>query len=115
MMWVLCDMQCINLKREILGIHFSYNKKFDCENNSEGHIASIKNISKSWKMRDLSIEGKITFKTLAISKIAHRDLITSVPSFIIKELNTIKKLYLAKKKSQNKKLYLMKYLRITWS
>ena len=98
MLWVLCGMQCINLKKEILGIHFSYNKKFDCENNSEGHIASIKNVSKSWKMRDLSIEGKITFKTLAISKIAHRDLITSVLAFIMKELNTIKKTLFGKKK-----------------
>ena len=92
MLWVLCGMQCINLKKEILGIHFSYNKKFDCENNSEGHIASIKNVSKSWKMRDLSIEGKITFK------IAYRDLINSVPAFIIKELNTIKKTLFGKKK-----------------
>ena len=109
MLWVLCGMQCINLKKEILGIHFSYNKKFDCKNNSEGHLASIKNVSKSWKMRDLSIEGKIT------SKIAHRDLITSAPAFIIKELNTIKKNFIWQKKSQNKKLYLMKYLGIIWS
>ena len=42
------------------------------------------NVLKLWKMRDLSIEGKIaTFKRLSTSKIAHLGLITSVPAFII--------------------------------
>ena len=57
-------------------------------------------------MIDLSIEGKITiFKILVISKILHLGLITSAPAFIIRQLNTIKKNYAAKKKTRNKTLY----------
>ena len=61
-------------------------------------------------MRDLSIEGKITiFKILAILKIVHLGLITSVPVFITESLNiTIKKI-------QNETLYFTKFLRIRWS
>ena len=54
-------------------------------------------------MRDLSIEGKITiYKTLTVSKMICLDLITSVPAFIIRQLNIIKNLYLVRKKTQNK-------------
>ena len=64
-------------------------------------------------MRDLSIEGKITiYKTLTVSKMIRLGLITSVPAFIIRQLNIIKNLYLIRKKIQNKTLYSTKYLRI---
>ena len=64
-------------------------------------------------MRDLSIEGKITiYKTLTVSKMIRLGLITSVPAFIIRQLNIIKNLYLIRKKIQNKTLYFTKYLRI---
>ena len=67
-------------------------------------------------MRDLSIQGKTTtFKTLAILKILHLGLITSVPAIVINQLNMITKNLFGKEKNQNKKLYLKKYLRITWS
>ena len=43
-------------------------------------------------MRALSVESKITiFKTLAISKIVHLGLITSVPAFVIVEPNIMKR------------------------
>ena len=64
-------------------------------------------------MRDLSIEGKITiYKTLTVSKMIRLGSITSVPAFIIRQLNIIKNLYLIRKKIQNKTLYFTKYLRI---
>ena len=55
-------------------------------------------------MRDLSIEGKITiFKILAILKIVHLGLITSVPVFITESLNiTIKKNFWYLKKYKTK-------------
>ena len=112
----LCGMQCINLKKRslnVLGIHFSYNKKLEQEENFECHILKIENVLKLWKMRDLSIEGKIRiFKSLAISKILHLGLITSVPPFTIEQLNIIKKLSW---KTQNEMLYFTNYLRISWS
>ena len=101
----LCGMQWINLKKRslnVLGIHFSYNKKLEQEENFEYHILKIENVLKLWKMRDLSIEGKIrTFKSLE-----------SVPPFTIEQLNIIKKLSW---KSQNEILYFTNYLRISWS
>ena len=43
-------------------------------------------------MRNLTIEGKVlVFKSLAISKIVHLSLITTVPHAIINQLNNIKK------------------------
>ena len=54
----LCGMQCINLKKEslkILGIHFSYNKKLEQDEKIECLIVKVENVSKLWKMRDLSI------------------------------------------------------------
>ena len=48
---------------KILGIYFSYNKKIEQE---------IQNILKLWKLRNLTIEGRIVvFKSLAISKLIH--------------------------------------------
>ena len=50
-------------------------------------------------MRDLSIERKITiFKTLADSKKVYLGLVTSVPAFIIEQLNIIKKTLFGKEK-----------------
>ena len=52
-------------------------------------------------MRELSFEGKnITFKSLDVSKIIHLGLIFSLLTVIIKQLNLIKKIYLARKKKQ---------------
>ena len=49
-------------------------------------------LCKLWRMRNLTVEGKITiFKALAISKIIHLSLITNVPTQIINELNKIQK------------------------
>ena len=89
----LCGMKNIDLNNEtvkILGIHFSYNKKLEQEENFISHITKIENILKIWRMRKLTIEGKITvFKSLAISKIIHLALITSVHSSTVKQLNKI--------------------------
>ena len=91
----LCGMQCINLNEEtvtILGIHFSYNKKLEEEKNFNNHIATIQNVLRACRMRDLTIEGKIViFKSLAISKIVHLALIKTVPIFAVQQLNIIKK------------------------
>ena len=57
-------------------------------------------------MRALSVESKITiFKTLAISKIVHLGLITSVPAFVIVEPNIMKRNICQGKKKQNIALY----------
>ena len=76
-------MQCIIINEEtvkILGINFSHNKKLEEEKSFNNHIAKIENVLRVWRMRDLTIEGKIViFKSLAISKIVHLALIKTVP------------------------------------
>ena len=90
---LLCGMVCIDLTKEtikILGIHYSYNKHIQVEKNFYDHVKAIETVLKVWRMRNLTLQGKITiFKTLAISKIVHLALVLSVPSSVIKELNKI--------------------------
>ena len=54
-------------------------------------IKKIENVLKIWRIRNLTVQGKITiFKTLAISKVIHLALVTNVPQ-VIDQLNTIQK------------------------
>ena len=62
-------------------------------------VKNISNVIKLWRMRHLSLEGKITiFKSLALSKIVFLALLTIIPKSIIKELNEIQKMFLWSKK-----------------
>ena len=83
----LCGMECIDLTSDvikILGIYFSYNKKLLQEKNFFNHIVKIQNILKLWKLRNLSIEGRIVvFKSSAISKLTHLALVTEIPTSTI--------------------------------
>ena len=99
---ILCNMQCINLNEEnvkILGIHFTYSRKLEEEENVNNNIAKTENVLRVWGMRDVTIEGEIViFKSLAVSKIVHLAL---TKLYIIQNLNTMKKeLYLARKKQK---------------
>ena len=56
----LCGMKSVNLKYDfikILGVCYSYNKEVENEKNFMNHIKQIQNILKTWRMRDLSLEG----------------------------------------------------------
>ena len=70
---VACGMKCIDLCKDtirITGVHFSYNKTKEDEENFLEIISKVQNVLKIWRMRSLTLEGKIiVFKTLAISKI----------------------------------------------
>ena len=80
---------------EILGIYFSYNKKLENEKNFLDHITKLQKVINIWKMRNLSLLGKITiFKTLALSKIIHLALVTNVPTATIELLSKIQKGFL---------------------
>ena len=47
---------------------------------------------KLWRARNLSLEGEITvFKSLALSKITHLDLVKTIPFSIIDQLNKTQK------------------------
>ena len=74
----------------MLGIQFSYNKKLETEENFIRRVGKIAKVLKLWRMRNLTVEGKITvFKTLGISKIVHLSI--NVPTEIINKLNKTQK------------------------
>ena len=103
----LCGMKTLDLVNEsikILGIHISYNKSHQNDLNFCETVKNMCNVLNLWKMRHLTIEGKITvFKSLAISKIVYLSLLTSVPKCITDELKIIQKSFLwGKKKPKNK-------------
>ena len=63
----LCGVECVNLLTntiKILGIYFSCNKKLD-EMNFLDQITKLLKVINIWKMRNLSLLGKLAiFKTL---------------------------------------------------
>ena len=63
---------CVNLKNntiKVLGIHFSYNKRLENDENYRRYIIKIKKLLKLRRIGQLTFEGKtLIFKTLTISK-----------------------------------------------
>ena len=58
-------------------------------------ISNIQGVLKLWRMRQLTIEGRIViFKTLAISKIVYLALLTNTTNIIIDELEKIQKKFI---------------------
>ena len=69
----VCGIQCVGLVSDtikILETHFSYNEKLKVERNFCLIIANIQRVLKLWKLRNITLEGKILiFKTFALSKV----------------------------------------------
>ena len=65
-------MKSLDLTKEsikILGLHISYNRKLHDDINFSMTIKNVCNVMKLWRMRHLSLEGKITiFKSLALTE-----------------------------------------------
>ena len=85
----------INLRNEvikILGTYFWYNKMITEESNFLKVVSNGQNVLKLWWLRNLTLEERIVvFRSLAISKIIFQALIGTVPSHIIKALETIQR------------------------
>ena len=80
---------------KIIGISFSYNKAIQNELNFRTTISKIQAVLKLWRMRRLSLEGKIKeFKSLAISKIVYLSFLRNVPNNIVEKLIKIWKNFL---------------------
>ena len=91
----LCGFRNVNLKEDsirVLGVHFSYNKNICLQRNFIEVIKKMENVLNLWKMRNLTLSGKITiFKTLAISKIVYISYLSHVPTDIINILEILHK------------------------
>ena len=94
----LCGMRSVNLSTEavkILGIYYSYNENVMKENNYLELIKNVESIVNIWKMRKLTLIGKITiFKTLVLSKVVFLSFLTNVPNVIIRQLENIQNMFL---------------------
>ena len=94
---------------KILGIYLSCNKKLEQEKNVLNHIVKIQNILKLWKLRNVTIKGRIVvFKSLAISKLIHLALVTEIPTTTINLLTKIQMEFIWKGKNpkiKNSTLY----------
>ena len=89
----LCGMKCINLNTDsikILGVHYSYNKEIIKTKNFLTVIEDMENVISVWRMRNLTLLGKITIlKTLVMSKIVFISFLSEVPKLIIDALTKI--------------------------
>ena len=92
----VCSMQTVDLTKDaikILGIYFLYNINLMNQKNYCKGITSIHGTL--WRMRNLSIEGKIAgFKMLAISKPFYLALLTVIPNHITEEIAKIQKSFI---------------------
>ena len=69
---------------KILGMHFSYNVTLHEERNFLETGKKMEKILQIWRMRGLTLQGKITvFKTLVISKLVYCSYLSYVPKSII--------------------------------
>ena len=79
-------MTCFDLVSnivKILGIYYSYNDMLKTHENFKSHILKMEKILQIWRIRDLSIAGKVTvFKSLIIWNIVHLALVKTVPNSI---------------------------------
>ena len=80
---------------KILRIHFFSNKKLKEEKKIFKTVTDIQQVLKIWKIRNLTLEGEIViFKTIAILNIVFQSLITTVPEYVVNELEKIQKAFL---------------------
>ena len=94
----VCGIKCVDLTNEtikILGIHYSYNKKLQCEQNFLRTIVNMENVLKLSRFRNLTLEGKTTiFKTLVISKIVFLLHVMTISTEIINSIEKMQKEFL---------------------
>ena len=70
--------------------HERVKKPLQNEMNYVKAIIGIKSVLKLWRMRNLTLEGKIIiFKNLALSKITYLALLIIFPKYIINEIERI--------------------------
>ena len=97
-MWIgslrSCEDQPLGVKWQtcvkFLGIHITYDIKLSVEKNFKQRLKKIKNVINLWKVRGLSIHGKVTIiKAFLLSKMIYPSSVLTTPPEIIKEFNTL--------------------------
>ena len=97
-MWIgslkSCEDQPLGVKWQtcvkFLGIHITYDIKLSVEKNFKQRLKKIKNVINLWKVRGLSIHGKVTIiKAFLLLKMIYPSSVLTTPPEIIKEFNTL--------------------------
>ena len=97
-MWIgslkSCEDQPLGVKWQtcvkFLGIHITCDIKLSVEKNFKQRLKKIKNMINLWKVRGLSIHGKLTIiKAFLFSKMIYPSSVLTTPPEIIKEFNTL--------------------------
>jgi hypothetical protein len=75
---------------KVLGVYFSYNVN-QCEScNFDDKVKSFGNLLKVWRLRNLTISGKITIvKTLGFSKLLYLGSVINVPKWVTQKVNKL--------------------------
>ena len=93
-------MRYVNLHKDIikiLGIHYSYNKQLENDENFKRYIAKIENVLKCGEQGTCHLKGKLLFhKSLALSKTTNLALVKTIPPSIIDQLNKTQKNFIWK-------------------
>ena len=70
--WHSVARNVLILNVKIVCVHFSYNKNLEQDKNFCEHIVKIESILNLFRMRQLTLEGRITvFRSLAVPKVIH--------------------------------------------
>ena len=97
-MWIgslkSCEDQPLKVKWQtcvkFLGIHITYDFKLLVEKNFKQRLKKIRNTINLWKVRGLSIHGKVTIiKAVSLSKMIYPSSVLPSPPKIIKDFNTL--------------------------
>ena len=94
-------MKCTDISNEaikILGTYFSHNNTIKEQSNILKVVSNVQTVLKLWRFRNFTLERRIVVfsngKSLAIAKIVFQALIATVPSHIIKALETMQTSFL---------------------
>ena len=80
----MCCIDLNNDRLKILGIQFSYNEKLNEEENLCKTVTDIQRVLKIWKMRNLTLEGKIfILKQYRYQKIFFQSFVTTLPKHFV--------------------------------
>ena len=93
----VCGTKCIDLTTEtikILGVYFSYNQKLQTQKNFMKSITNMQNVLNLWRMKNITLEGKIIIFKTALSKIVFLTLITSFSKLLFEEMQIIQNAFM---------------------
>ena len=80
---------------KILGVHFSLDKTLSRDKNFSDLLVEMRAIAKTWKIRNLILEGKvIIFRSLIASRPVYIASLVRTPKYVVEAIQTIHKKFI---------------------